>query len=54
MGLRFLGVVFFVILILGGVSHLSGATIVALTFYVGGAAIVLVVIGKMIGGGRRR
>ncbi len=54
MGLRFLGGVFFVILVLGYALHLTGAAIVALTVYVGGAAIVLVVIGKVISGGRRR
>jgi|GEM_PF-4539052 len=49
--IQFLGVVFLVIILIGVVAHLSGATVVAAWFFVGLAAIAIVIIASII---RRR
>jgi len=46
--LRFLGVIFFVLIIVGISLHMKGQTWVALAFYIGCGAILIGIIVKMI------
>lgn len=51
--LRVLGGVFLLILLLGGLLHLSGAVVVALLFYSGCVGIGIMILCKLTGGRRR-